>query len=201
MEPSNNTPRRTMSAKRASMRPLDVRRILADQGASEARPSPTDYVASPPSPSASQHSTGSSGRTSFQSHGRTMSMASVNSSTTMGRQNRFSMQFPIQPTTREQSPHRPTSSLLFLFHSFSSILIFIFCFLFLEINIGIGIKVDDRMQDLDQVQGLRSMIGSKSRSSTRLRARARLRSRRGLRSNMRKETQIAERVRIRKGLE
>ena len=37
-------------------------------------------------------------------------MASVNSSTTTGRPNRFSMQFPIQPTTREQSPHRPTSS-------------------------------------------------------------------------------------------
>jgi hypothetical protein len=99
-----------MSAKRASMRPLDVRRILADQGASEARPSPTDCVAGPPSPSASQHSAGSSGRTSFQSHGRTLSMASVNSSATSGRPNRFSMQFPIQPTTREQSPHRPTSS-------------------------------------------------------------------------------------------
>jgi hypothetical protein len=110
MEPTTNTPRRTMSAKRASMRPLDVRRILADQGASEARPSPTDYAGSPPSPSASQHSTGSSGRTSFQSHGRTMSMASVNSSTTTTRPNRFSMQFPIQPATREQSPHRPTSS-------------------------------------------------------------------------------------------
>ena len=99
-----------MSAKRASMRPLDVRRILADQGASEARPSPADCVAAPPSPSASQHSAGSSGRTSFQSHGRTLSMASVNSSATSGRPNRFSMQFPIQPTTREQSPHRPTSS-------------------------------------------------------------------------------------------
>lgn len=37
-------------------------------------------------------------------------MASVNSSTTTSRPNRFSMQFPIQPATREQSPHRPTSS-------------------------------------------------------------------------------------------
>ena len=37
-------------------------------------------------------------------------MASVNSSATSGRPNRFSMQFPIQPATREQSPHRPTSS-------------------------------------------------------------------------------------------
>jgi hypothetical protein len=37
-------------------------------------------------------------------------MASVNSSTTTTRPNRFSMQFPIQPATREQSPHRPTSS-------------------------------------------------------------------------------------------
>lgn len=112
MDPDSNTntPRRTMSAKRASMRPLDVRRILADQGASEARPSPTDYAAAPPSPSASQHSAGSSGRTSFQSHGRTMSMASLNSNATSGRTNRFSMQFPIQPATREQSPHRPTSS-------------------------------------------------------------------------------------------
>jgi hypothetical protein len=112
MEPDhqNIAPRRTMSAKRASMRPLDVRRILADQGASEARPSPADCVAGPPSPSASQHSAGSSGRTSFQSHGRTLSMASVNSSATSSRPNRFSMQFPIQPATREQSPHRPTSS-------------------------------------------------------------------------------------------
>lgn len=112
MEPDHqhHAPRRTMSAKRASMRPLDVRRILADQGASEARPSPADYVAAPPSPSTSQHSAGSSGRTSFQSHGRTLSMASVNSSATSGRPNRFSMQFPIQLATREQSPHRPTSS-------------------------------------------------------------------------------------------
>jgi hypothetical protein len=37
-------------------------------------------------------------------------MASVNSSATSGRPNRFSMQFPIQPTPREESPHRPTSS-------------------------------------------------------------------------------------------
>ena len=37
-------------------------------------------------------------------------MASVNSSTTTTRPNRFSMQFPIQPATREMSPHRPTSS-------------------------------------------------------------------------------------------
>jgi hypothetical protein len=37
-------------------------------------------------------------------------MASVTSSTTTSRPNRFSMQFPIQPATREQSPHRPTSS-------------------------------------------------------------------------------------------
>lgn len=116
MEPehNNNLPRRTMSAKRASMRPLDVRRILADQGASEAKPLPAlpaDHVASPASPSASQHSAGSSGRTSFQSHGRTMSMASLNSNNaTPGRLNRFSMQFPVQPATREQSPSRPSSS-------------------------------------------------------------------------------------------
>lgn len=37
-------------------------------------------------------------------------MASVNSNNTPGRPNRFSMQFPIQPATREPSPHRPTSS-------------------------------------------------------------------------------------------
>lgn len=115
MEPDNNinTPRRTMSAKRASMRPLDVRRILTDQGASEAKPLPAlppDHVASPASPAASHHSRESSGRTSFQSHGRTMSMASLTSNTTSARPNRFSMQFPIQPATREQSPARPTSS-------------------------------------------------------------------------------------------
>ncbi|KAM0723682.1 hypothetical protein Q7P37_000670 [Cladosporium fusiforme] len=110
----NIPPRRTMSAKRASMvRPLDVRRILQEQGASEAKPLPSlpaEHVASPPSPSASQHSAGSSGRTSFQSHGRTMSMASINSNSTPARTNRFSMQFPIQPATREQSPNRPSSS-------------------------------------------------------------------------------------------
>lgn len=110
----NPSLRRTMSSKRRSVRPLDVKHILAAQGASEAKPLPSlptgDQVVSPPSPSASQHSAGSSGRTSFQSHGRTMSMASLNSNSTPGRANRFSMQFPIQPATREQSPNRPSSS-------------------------------------------------------------------------------------------
>lgn len=93
------------------IRPLDVRRILNDQGASEARPLPAEHVASPTSPSTSAKS-GSSGRTSFQSHGRTVSLAaeSMNpGAATPSRSNRFSMTFPIQPATREQSPNRPAN--------------------------------------------------------------------------------------------
>lgn len=86
--------------------PLDVQDILAGSGAMATRSATTDNAAA--SPSSPALSGGSSGRHSFQSHSRTMSTANE-----MGnaRTNRFSLQFPIQPSgsnspTRFASPTR-----------------------------------------------------------------------------------------------
>ncbi|CAK4034088.1 Hypothetical predicted protein [Lecanosticta acicola] len=60
------------------------------------------------SPASPTMSIGSSGRTNFQSHGRTMSAMAAESSHP-SRSNRFSVQFPIQSATR-QSPARTSFS-------------------------------------------------------------------------------------------
>lgn len=65
---------------------------------------PTEQIASPTSPT---FSVGSSGRTSFQSHGRQLSM--VSESAVPPRTNRFSLQFPI-PVPELQSPIRSSTS-------------------------------------------------------------------------------------------
>lgn len=89
------------------MKPIEVHNILSNSGAMAAKPSPVEHIASPTSPT---HSTASSGRASFQSHGRTMSVAT--DATAPARTNRFSMSFPVQPagasspTRVSQSPTR-----------------------------------------------------------------------------------------------
>lgn len=86
------------------VKPIEVQSILT--GSMAAKPSPVEHVASPTN---STHSTASSGRTSFQSHGRAMSV--VPDTTAMGtvRTNRFSTSFPVQPATA-MSPTRISQS-------------------------------------------------------------------------------------------
>ena len=83
------------------MEPLEVQEILSGSGAMASRVAPAEHGTAPSSPLPSG---GSSGRQSFQSHGRTMSTATDHSSHAP-RANRFSVQFPIQPAGTE-SPTR-----------------------------------------------------------------------------------------------
>lgn len=78
-----------------------MQEVLSGSGATAAKVAPAEHGASPSSPLPSG---GSSGRQSFQSHSRTMSTA-TDLSSAPSRSNRFSLQFPIQPSGTE-SPTR-----------------------------------------------------------------------------------------------
>lgn len=78
-----------------------MQEVLSGSGAMSAKVAPAEHIASPASPLPSG---GSSGRHSFQSHSRTMSTA-TDLSGGAARANRFSLQFPIQPSGTE-SPTR-----------------------------------------------------------------------------------------------
>ncbi|KAK4544292.1 hypothetical protein LTR36_004502 [Oleoguttula mirabilis] len=96
-----------LAGKRKSrVAPIEVQHALPYTAAMAAKPSPVEHVHCPASPT---HSTGSSGRASFQSHSRTISAATDSAPT---RPNRFSLSFPVQPpgasspTRLSQSPTR-----------------------------------------------------------------------------------------------
>ena len=92
-----------MSSRRSlRIEPAIAQEILNGQVGAKALPA--EHVASPTSHA---FSVGSSGRTSFQSHARTMSVATE--ATTAPRSNRFSMSFPVQPSG-SMSPIRISQS-------------------------------------------------------------------------------------------
>ncbi|KAF7194235.1 hypothetical protein HII31_04472 [Pseudocercospora fuligena] len=83
-----------MSSERSRAGPIDARNGIVS--------SPAEHAASPTSPALSA---ASFGRTSFQSHGKSLSMASTSSHP--ARSNRFSVQFPI--ASGSNTPARTTS--------------------------------------------------------------------------------------------
>ncbi|OQO13968.1 hypothetical protein B0A48_00843 [Cryoendolithus antarcticus] len=109
---SNEAPRRALSVK---SRPLEVMPISPrKQNGSSKTSFPERLISPPASPSTSTHSAETSSIRSFQSHGRSMSMATdfIGGGTPPIRPNRFSVTFPIHPlpATREQSPQRLSMS-------------------------------------------------------------------------------------------
>ncbi|GAB7360680.1 hypothetical protein MBLNU230_g0559t1 [Neophaeotheca triangularis] len=116
MEPHDKPVRtKSTSSNHNSIRPrsgnMEAHSTLSGSGATGTKSLPAEQYTSPVSPAASMRSGGSGGsaRHSFQSHGRTMSMAAdvVNTNPSHGRSNRFSLSFPIQPA-REMAPPSPT---------------------------------------------------------------------------------------------
>nr|OQO24205.1 hypothetical protein B0A51_08591 [Rachicladosporium sp. CCFEE 5018] len=109
---SNESPRRSLSQK---SRPLEVMPISPKRFNGNGKVSLPGRLISPPaSPSTSTHSAETSSIRSFQSHGRSMSMATdfIGGGTPPIRSNRFSVTFPIHPlpAPREQSPQRLSMS-------------------------------------------------------------------------------------------
>lgn len=96
----------------------DVPNTLQNTAHVTPTPNSIEHAASPSSPPLSG---GSPARSSFQSHSRTMSVATDTSNSTAPRTNRFSLSFPVQPSgsmspvrmaqspTREASPIAPES--------------------------------------------------------------------------------------------
>ena len=83
-----------MSSRNSQIEPLEVLGILPNTGQIAAAPTVSQHIACPSSPAPSA---GSTGRHSFQSHSRNVSLTAEANVTAPPRSNRFSMSFPIQP--------------------------------------------------------------------------------------------------------
>lgn len=94
-----------MSSRRSlRIEPSVAQEILQSQG-QITKGTPAEHVTTPSSPAFSAESS----RTSFQSHARTMSVATDATTSTAPRSNRFSMSFPVQPSG-SASPVRTSQS-------------------------------------------------------------------------------------------
>jgi len=110
MDPPSALQRTMSSSRTGKVQPIEVQQILTGTGAMAAKPRPVEHVTSPTS---STHSTGSSGRLSFQGHGGNTFVAHTElRSGVASRTNRFSTSFPVQrpgvssPTRVVHSPTR-----------------------------------------------------------------------------------------------
>lgn len=95
-----------MSARNSKVEPVDIQEILQSWGRASANTSPMEHVRTPSSPRPSIESLQ---RRSFQSHGRTMSVATDATDSSTTRSNRFSMSFPVQ-ASGSMSPARTSHS-------------------------------------------------------------------------------------------
>ena len=80
-----------MSSRNSQIEPLEVLGILPNTGQIAAAPTVSQHIACPSSPAPSA---GSTGRHSFQSHSRNVSLTAEANVTAPPRSNRFSMSFP-----------------------------------------------------------------------------------------------------------